>query len=693
MVEELLQERRVVEAEARVACLQEEVDRSKQEVGAAVEETHQAQGMVEELLQEKAKLQEGGGADKQLLDVVQQLQSQLEGQRGLLLKYEPKLKKKEKEAKELTKEVKQMKADVANANLEADKLRKQLEEVSRAGEQNETTVEELKRQQEEWKSLSDLLQSQLDAKNEEVAGFEEKLVSIGEELSSTKSRMLLFKNEAESKEEQLEILQETLEELQQRKSNKKSENGDENGWDDDGTDGWEVEDVVKDVAEAKEVATLRIESKKAAEARDALQEQVTKIQARLEEVESEASAAKEEAATLREVRDEVVKDRGDVQRRLDVLTEFFNKKEAEMQKQLGLQSAKFGDVSTDAESTARKLISVTSELDSTSAQVRLLRTELEDQEKSLKASVAAQEKKAHENWVAARQAERKLTEVQSEMSVLRNRLTVAESRNTLLEQEKGDLSEAVTLLQQNAISEHQGQGETRSTSNTPSESGLQASSPGPSSLPPLPGLPSLPGMLPPTMPTMPMPGLPLSMPPIMPPMSSMTAPMFPTMPGMMSLDSRPPPIGRMSPPTDSGRNRSFAASRSPSPDSYDRGYRRSSYRDSSPTSRSERRLSPRRPSPTRSDRGYRDRREYPDYRDRDNRYYSSNGRDTSPDRYSDRSHRSDKGSSSRYSPREERDRPAAAGGRADHLKTNTPGPKTSSPMEPLQGSRNYGAHV
>merc|ERR1712055_1003786 len=88
---------------------------------------------------------------------------------------------------ELTKEVKQMKADVANANLEADKLRRQLEEVGKAGEQNETKVEELKKQQEEWKSLSDLLQSQLDAKNEEVAGFEEKLASIGEELSSTKS--------------------------------------------------------------------------------------------------------------------------------------------------------------------------------------------------------------------------------------------------------------------------------------------------------------------------------------------------------------------------------------------------------------------------------------------------------------------------------------------------------------------------
>ena len=44
--------------------------------------------------------------------------------------------------------------------------------------------------------------------------------------------------------------------------------------------------------------------------------------------------------------------------------------------------------------------------------MRIIRTELEDQERSLKAAVATQEKKAHENWVAARQAERKLTEFQ-----------------------------------------------------------------------------------------------------------------------------------------------------------------------------------------------------------------------------------------------------------------------------------------
>ena len=92
----------------------------------------------------------------------------------------------------------------------------------------------------------------------------------------------------------------------------------------------------------------------------------------------------------------------DLQRRMEVLTEFFNKKEAELQRQLGLQSAKFGDVSTDAESSARQLVSVSSELDATRDQVRIIKTELEDQERSLKAAVATQEKKAHENWVAAR---------------------------------------------------------------------------------------------------------------------------------------------------------------------------------------------------------------------------------------------------------------------------------------------------
>ena len=118
---------------------------------------------------------------------------------------------------------------------------------------------------------------------------------------------------------------------------------------------------------------------------------------------------------------------------------------------LCFQSAKFGDVSCDAESSARQLVSVSSELEVTRDQVRIIRTELEDQERSLKASVAAQEKKAHENWEAARQAEQKLTELQGELSILRNKLAVYECRNQLL-----DLTETVNMLSAGVKSEPDG---------------------------------------------------------------------------------------------------------------------------------------------------------------------------------------------------------------------------------------------
>lgn len=60
------------------------------------------------------------------------------------------------------------------------------------------------------------------------------------------------------------------------------------------------------------------------------------------------------------------------------------------------------------------------------AQVETLTKEIEEQERSYKSRLAAQEKRAHESWVAARQLERRLEEAKQEMAQLRNRLTQVE---------------------------------------------------------------------------------------------------------------------------------------------------------------------------------------------------------------------------------------------------------------------------
>merc|ERR1711892_1394565 len=604
---------------------------SRQEVVTAQEEARQSQEMVEELLANQKD--KAGGTDDKLMEVVQQLQTQLESQKNMLQKYEPKLKKKEKENKELTKQLKQMRADVANANLETEKLKKDLTETYKVKEECSSKLEEISKNEGEWQSLTDLLQSQLDEKSETVGQMET-------EMSSLRSRISVFKNESESKEEQLEILQETFDELQNRKSNKKETK------ESDDADGWEVEEEgwgVEEVNEIKEVARLRIENKKNSELKEALEREVTEIKSQLDSASNDLDKYRTEASTLREARDEVIKEQTDVQRRLDVLTEFFNKKEAELQKQLGLQSAKFGDVSTDAESTARQLISVNNELESTQGQLKIIKGELDDQERSLKASVAGQEKKAHENWVAARQAERKLTELQGEMSLMRNKLTVVESKNSLLEQEKGDLAETVNLLRTSVKSEpvttngvhtsgsldslSLGQGDIPGSGpNSVTSASYPTSPSGPESLPPLPGLPgisSLSSGLPTSMPGMTgMTGMPLLANPMgmVPPMFQPGG-MLPGIPPM--LEMRQPPLGRMSPGPRDRSNRSIS-SRSPSPE-YER-YRGSSGRyssnrdrDMSPSSRSERRTSPSRrgPSPTRSEQSERESpRESQRYRDR-----------------------------------------------------------------------------
>merc|ERR1711892_539587 len=422
---------------------------ARQEVNTAQDEARQSQEMVEELLNQQKKNQEGPGNDEQLMEVVGQLQAQLESQRGMLGKYEPKLKKKEKENRELSKEVKQLRADVANANLEADKMRKQFNDNEKIKEDLQGRVNDVNKNEDEWKSLSDLLQTQLDEKSELVGKLED-------DLSTFKSRVMLFKSEADTKDEEIEVLRETLETLQSRNRECKSPKIEEesNGWDveqeaDIENEGWEVEDI----EEVKKLAQFKVENKKLNENKKLLEEEIFTLKNRLEDESSNTENLQSDVVSLREARDQVVGEHDDTTRKLEVLTEFFNKKEAELQKQLGLQSAKFGDVASDSESQARQLVSVNQELEATQGQLKLVKSELEDQERSLRSSVAQQEKKAHENWVAARQAERKLHEVQQEMSLLRNRLTQVEGASSLLEQEKGDLAETVNLLRTSVKSE------------------------------------------------------------------------------------------------------------------------------------------------------------------------------------------------------------------------------------------------
>jgi len=675
---------------------EKEVEVYKQEKEALIEEARLAQEMAEEFIH----AQNNNQSNDKLIELVQKLQKQLESQQDTLKQYEPRLKKKEKEARELNKEMKQLRADIANANLAKDKAERDLTDQLKLIDQHKQQLQDNEKNEEEWKSLSDLLQSQLDAKCEEFANIETEMASI-------KSRMSIFSNELEEKEEEVEVLQETIKELKLKKGIKK-EDSCEDGWQvdaDNQEDGWEVDDLgLVDEEESEEsqeaqdnqtaeTAKLKVAARRAVSSKKKIEEELQTINKHLAETKTQLDERESECQQLRSARDETVEELVETNRRYKVLEQFFNKKEAELQKQLGLQSARFGDVSSNADTTAKKLIFVTEELEATKSSMKKLKCELEEQEKSLKAAVALQEKKAHENWVAARQAERKLTDVQTEMSSMRNMLTVAESRASGLEQEKSDLQTTIQNIQQAKPSPESGPVSLNGYGGS-SVDGSEAAANSltdPASLPPLPGLPTAA-----TLPTLPG----LSLPAMMVPPAALFGP--PTvgplgLPGMPNhlLDSRPPPLGRMSPPRE--RERSDVSFRSEGGRDYS-PQPRGGGRDYSPTSRSERRgggrrHSPRRPSPTRSDRGYyRDSSTDRSFRQDDHRYDRRGSRDEYDRRsnYDEYDRRRNNGGEDFDRRRDYDSRSSRRGddyfdrrGR-DYL-NESQGPKTSSPME----SRNF----
>ena len=380
--------------EQKAAQMLQEFEQFKQEIQIAKDETRQAEGMAEELLAEQKN--ESNGSSDELINVIQQLQVQFEQQKEMLAKYEPKMKKKDKENKELSLTLRQLRADAANAHLETDKLRKDLSAVLKKQEETSSKVDSVTKNDDEWKSLANLLQKQLDDKCEEGANIEFKSEELKQRLSEIEKKL-------ESQDKNIEVNEEVIKEL--RKKHLVVEEKD--GWEVDG-DGWNEMDN-----DLVNIDDLRSENDQVLSEKQALASQIEKIRTRLADVNSELDKHREESQTTREDRDSVLRDFNEREKKLEVLTEFFNKKEAELQKQIGLQSAKFGDVNLDAENTTKRLEIVTEELKITRDTLQSLKKDLEDQERALKTDVGDQEKKAHECWVTARQAERKLVELQA----------------------------------------------------------------------------------------------------------------------------------------------------------------------------------------------------------------------------------------------------------------------------------------
>lgn len=180
----------------------------------------------------------------------------------------------------------------------------------------------------------------------------------------------------------------------------------------------------------------------------------------------------------------------------------------------------------EATSTTERIKYMQEEIENYKAQNETLKQEIISQEIDLKSQISMLEKKVHENWVTARQTERKLEDAKQEAAQLRNRLTLRE-RAINEERIQNRLQSPVEQNGELPLSPHP----IDSPASPPLLYGARDHI---TKSPPLPGLPPF---LPPP------PGA-----PFMPPPLHGMPPFMPPPPSMFPGDHRPPPLGRMSSP-------------------------------------------------------------------------------------------------------------------------------------------------
>ncbi|XP_076632872.1 transport and golgi organization 1 [Colletes latitarsis] len=177
-----------------------------------------------------------------------------------------------------------------------------------------------------------------------------------------------------------------------------------------------------DLDKLYDVSHIKAEAITLLEERNELQIQLTEIEGAHSLLEEHVKVIKEEVDTLSEQCKVAEKEKKDAETRLEVLSNFFQEKEAQRQKEEAIWLQQQGEVV----STVERIQTMQNEIQNYKQQIEMLKREILDQEREYKNQISLLETKAHEQWVVARQVERRLEESKVEAGQLRNRLTLIE---------------------------------------------------------------------------------------------------------------------------------------------------------------------------------------------------------------------------------------------------------------------------
>ncbi|KYN31997.1 Transport and Golgi organization protein 1 [Trachymyrmex septentrionalis] len=356
-------------------------------------------------------------------EMVVSLKADLEISQNAKMELEEQVTSLEKELENITEaglEMERMLREMLSSNNEVNPLAQLVEnlqtrlDTQQAANESLTNALNLKAQEIETLSV------ELTSAKKKCEELEVKYLQVQDELVTQKN---LKNNIEQTLTDEVHNLEEQVEQLSTEKSSLYKELKDKE---------IEVKELLEIISQVKsnnldleklyDVSRIKIEAVQLREERDELKMRLNDVDGAHQLLEEHMKLVKEEIVALSDQCKMAEKEKKDAETRLEVLSKFFQDKETERQKEEAIWLQKQGEVV----STVERLHTMQNEIQNYKQQIEMLKREIVDQEREYKNQISALETKAHEQWVAARQNERRLEESKAEAGQLRNRLTLVE---------------------------------------------------------------------------------------------------------------------------------------------------------------------------------------------------------------------------------------------------------------------------
>ncbi|XP_051880068.1 transport and Golgi organization protein 1 homolog isoform X2 [Pristis pectinata] len=260
----------------------------------------------------------------------------------------------------------------------------------------------------------------------EAEGWSERHSELNEQIKLCQKAQRDLEEALAYKDNEIEVLTDCVMQLRQLDTESDSE---DNGWDKE-VDGevanGELPDKSKKtkmkIQQMMDVSRVKTTLKIIEEEKDHFQAKLTdEIRAR-HELEEQIKQLEHNFAATETEKSRLENEFKTMQQKLEILTELYHQKEMALQKRLTQEECQRQEKELKLSVADEKALQALEEVKMYKQRIQEMEEELQKTERSFKNQIAAHEKKAHENWLSARSAERTLTEEKRETANLRQKM-------------------------------------------------------------------------------------------------------------------------------------------------------------------------------------------------------------------------------------------------------------------------------